>query len=168
MLGLGRVADLAADAREAEHPDRAPLVRMPDEIELAALEQELVGVDLARVQVAALHREVVEHDRLSAEDRGLDLGQAMAQLVSARRAGDPERHRVLFGRAEWARATPRDLLEREPQRLGVGELAVEQVQRGLEAGEFLVGELDRRQVEVLGRERVRLLLDKAVDRLLDR
>ena len=36
------------------------------------------------------------------------------------------------------------------------------------AGELLIGELDRRQVEVLGRQRVGLLLDQAVDRLLDR
>jgi hypothetical protein len=35
-------------------------------------------------------------------------------------------------------------------------------------GQLLVGELDRRQVEVLRRQRVGLLLDLPVDRLLDR
>ena len=46
---------------------------------------------------------------------------------------------------------PGELLEREPQRLGVGELAVEQAQRGLQRRELGVGELDRRQEEGLGR-----------------
>ena len=168
VLGLGRVADLAANPRQPEHADRLAFVGVADEVELVALEQQLVGVDLARAELAALHREVVEHDRLAAEDRGLDLGQALTQLVAARGARYPERDRVLLGRAERARAAPRDLLEREAERLGVGELAVEQVQSGIQPGELPIGELDRRQVEVLGRERVRLLLDQPVDRLLDR
>src|SRR6202042_1073429 len=69
VLGLGRVADLAADPGQAEDTDRVALVRVPDEVELAALEQQLVGVDPARAELAALHREVIEHDRLASEDR---------------------------------------------------------------------------------------------------
>jgi hypothetical protein len=63
---------------------------------------------------------------------------------------------------------PGDLLQGEPQRLGVGELAVEQRQRGGERGELRVGELDRGEMEVLRAQRVVLLLGDAVDRLLDR
>ena len=48
VLGLGRVADLAADPRQPEDADRAALVRAPDDVELAALVEQLVGVDLAR------------------------------------------------------------------------------------------------------------------------
>ena len=48
VLGLGRVADLAADAREPEDADRVALVRAADDVELAALEEQLVRVDLAR------------------------------------------------------------------------------------------------------------------------
>ena len=168
VLGLGRVADLAADPREPEHADRVALVRAPDDVELAALVEQLVGIDPPGAQVVALHRVVVEHDRLAPEDRGLDLGQPLGDLVAAGRAGDPERDRVLLGGAQRARAAPGDLLQRQPQRLGVGELAVEQLQRGAQRRQLLVGELDRGQVEVLGRQRVRLLLDEAVDRLLDR
>ena len=40
-------------------------------------------------------------------------------------------------------------LLREAQRLGVGELAVEQVQRELQRGQLLVAEGDGREVEVL-------------------
>ena len=72
------------------------------------------------------------------------------------------------GELQRAGASPGDLLQREPQRLGVGELAVEQLQRGPQRRQLAIGELDRRQVEVLRRQRVVLLLDQAVDRLLDR
>ena len=51
VLGLGRVADLALDAGEPEHADRVTLVRAADDVELAALEQQLVRVDLARARV---------------------------------------------------------------------------------------------------------------------
>jgi hypothetical protein len=68
--------------------------------------------------------------------------------------------------AGWA--APRDLLQREAQRLGVGELAVQQREGELQRGELLVGERDRRQVEVLRAQRVVLLLGDAVDRPVDR
>jgi len=45
VLGLGRVADLALDAGEPEDADRVALMRAPDDVELAALEQQLVGVE---------------------------------------------------------------------------------------------------------------------------
>jgi hypothetical protein len=59
------------------------------------------------------------------------------------------------------------LLQREPQRLGVRELAVEQRQRGTQRSQFLVRELDRRQVEVLWRQRVVLRLVVTLGRLVD-
>jgi hypothetical protein len=168
MLGLGRVADLAPDAAEAEDPDRRALVRAPDDVELTALIEQLVGVDSAGGDDVALHRVIVEDDRLAPEDRGLDLGQAQRDLMPARRAGDAQRDRALLGRRQRARAAPGDLLQGQAQRLGVGELAIEQLQRRAQRGKLLVGEGDRRQVEVLRRQRVVLLLDQAVDRLLDR
>jgi hypothetical protein len=67
-----------------------------------------------------------------AEDRGLDLGEALRQLVAARRAGRVEPKRALIGRVQRTRPSPGDLLEREPQGLGVGELTVEQRQRELQ------------------------------------
>ncbi len=128
VLGLGRVADLAPDAGQPEDPNRVALMGAPDDVELAALEQQLVRVDLAAPELVALHRVVVEDDRLAAEDRGLDLGETLRDVVAAGRAGDPEGNRALLGRAERAGAAPGDLLERQPQRLGVRELAVEQLQ----------------------------------------
>ena len=132
VLGLGRVADLAADPGEPEDPDRVALVGPPDDVELAALEQQLVGIDAARAHLVAFHRVVVEDDRLAPEDRRLDLGQPLGDVMAAGRAGDPQRDRVLLRRAQRARAAPGDLLQSQPQRLGIGELPIEQLQRGAE------------------------------------
>src|SRR5437660_455492 len=88
VLGLGGVAHLAPDPGQAEHPDGIALVGAADQVELIALVEELVGVDLARAHVVALHRVVVEHDRLAPEDRRLDLGQALGDVMAAGRAGD--------------------------------------------------------------------------------
>ena len=167
VLGLGRVGDLAADAREAEHPHVLALVRVADEVELAALEQQQVGVDAARGDLARLHREVLELDPLAARDRGVDLGQAGGELRAAGARRHAERDRALRSGVERARAAPGDLLEREPQRLGVGELAVEQAEGGLQRGVLVVGEGDRGEVEGLGRERVVLLLGEALGGLVD-
>ncbi len=144
VLRLRRVGDAPADAREPEHTDRLALVGVTQEVELAALEEQVVRVDAARRDLVALHRVVVEGDRLVAEDRGLDLRESRRELLPSGRCCDAERDRGLAGRLQWARPAPRDLLQREPQRLGVGELPVEELQRGLERRELLVRELDRR------------------------
>ena len=167
VLGLRRVGDLAAHPREAEDAQRAALVAVAQQVELPALVEQVVGVDLAGPHLVALHRVVVEGDRLAAEDRRLDLGQALGQVVAAGAAGEAERQRAVRGRLQRRRAAPGDLLQREAQRLGVGELAVEQRQRELQRGELLVGERDRREVEVLGAQRVVLLLGDAVDGAVD-
>ena len=167
VLGLGRVGDLPADAREPEDADVLALVRVADQIELPALVEELVRVDLALLLRVAADRVVVEHDRLAAEDRRLDLRQPLRQLAPAGLGGLGERDRLVLGRAERRRLAPRELLEREPQRLRVGELAVEQAERHPQRAELGVRELDRRQVEVLRRQRVALRLVRAVGGLVD-
>ena len=60
VLGLRRVRDLAADARQAEDAQRAALVGVAEEVELPALEEQVVRVDLAGARLVALHRVVVE------------------------------------------------------------------------------------------------------------
>src|SRR6201992_4022715 len=64
--------------------------------------------------------------------------------------------------------SPGDLLQRQAQRLGVGEAAVgEEQQRGRERGELGVVEGDRVEVEVLRRQRVERRLEEPLSRLLD-
>ena len=77
VLGLGGVAHLAANARDAEDAHVVALVRVADQVELPALPEQVVGVDLALLLGVAADRVVVEHDRLAAEDRGLDLRQPL-------------------------------------------------------------------------------------------
>ena len=63
---------------------------------------------------------------------------------------------------------PGDLLQGQAQRLGVGEAAVgEQRERRAQRRQLVVGELDRVEVEVLGRQRVELGLEEALAGLLD-
>ena len=167
MLGLGRVGDLALDPAEAEDAHGVALVRVADQIELAVAEDEVVRVHLAVGDLVALHRVVRELDPLAARDRGLDLGQALRELLAAARGGEADVDRHVLALVQRAGPAPRDLLEREAQRLGVGELAVEQAERGPERRQLAVGELDRVEVVVLGRERVELGLEEALGRLFD-
>ncbi|MFM9149576.1 MAG: WYL domain-containing protein [Solirubrobacterales bacterium] len=69
---------------------------------------------------------------------------------------------------ERVRMAPGHLLEGEPERLGIGELAFgQQRERGPEGCQLVIGELDRRQVEVLWRERIELSLEEALARPID-
>ena len=167
VLGLGRVGDLALDPAEAEDAHGVALVRVADQIELAVAEDQVVGVDLAVGDLVALHRVVRELDALAARDRGLDLREALRELLAAAVGREAHVDRHVLALVERARPAPRDLLEREAQRLGVGELAVEQAERRPERRQLAVGELDRVEVVVLGRKRVELGLEEALGRLFD-
>src|SRR2546421_10921704 len=112
----------------------------------------------------ALQRVEVADESPGPEDRGLDLGEPWGDRVAAGRACDAERDCVLLGEPERVGAPPGDLLERKPQRLRIGKLAIEQLERSVKRSQLGVGELDRWQVEVLRGERVVLLLDLTVDR----
>ena len=156
VLGLGRVGDLALDPREAEDADRIALVAMADQIELPAAVDQVEGVHLALLGRVALDRVVGELDRLATADRGLDLRQPLRDLGAVGLGGHPHLYRAALGRGQRAGSPPRDLLQRQPQRLGVGELTVKQVQGGLQRRQLVVSELDRVQVEILRRQRVEL------------
>jgi hypothetical protein len=142
-------------------------VRVPDQVELAAAEEQVIGIHLALLLGVTADRVVLEEDRLAAEDGGLDLRQPLRQLAPAAAGRDRQGDRALLRSVERRGLPPRELLERQPQRLGVGELAVEQVERHAQRAQLLVGEGDRREVEVLRRQRVVLRLVVALGRLVD-
>jgi hypothetical protein len=167
VLGLSRVGDLAAYAREAEHANRLALVGVAEQIELTPLEQQVIGINPAGPHLVALHRVVVEQDRLVAEDRRLHLRQARRQLVTTGGRGDAECDGALLRGTQRAWTPPADLLQSKSQRLGVREFPVQQAERGLQRGELLVRERDRRQMEVLRPQRVVLLLGRSIGRPLD-
>jgi hypothetical protein len=82
--------------------------------------------------------------------------------------GEVERHADCGRLLEHARAAEREVLQGEPQRCGVGELALQQEQAGVECGELAVGQVQRRQEVVLTRQRVELLAGELVAIRLDR
>ncbi len=72
------------------------------------------------------------------------------------------RSAVVGRRVAEARAAEREVLEREPQRLGVRELPLERVERRLQRGELVVVELELVEEVVLRAERVELLAGELV------
>ena len=140
---------------------------MADQVELAVAEDEVVGIHLAVGDLVALHRVVAELDRLAARDRGLDLRQALRELATPARGGELDVDRGRVALLEWAGTPPGDLLQGKPERLGVGELAIEQHERRAQRRQLTIRELDRRQVVVLRRQGVELRLEEALGRLFD-
>ena len=102
VLGLGGVGDLAADAREPEDAQRRR-ARASGRRGRTGRPGRAAGRGrpCASPVASRLHRVVVEDDRLAAEDRRLDLGQALGELVPAGRRGD-RRARPSAGRARAA------------------------------------------------------------------
>ena len=75
VLGLGGVPDDAADPRHAERADGVAVTAAPEDAELAALEEQVIRVDRARLDGPAGDRVVVKRQCLMAADRQLDLRQ---------------------------------------------------------------------------------------------
>ena len=112
-----------------------------------AVAEQPVRVDRALALVVARDRPVVELDRALLRDRALELAEPAGHL--GRVVGvvdlDLDAQRRRRRRRREAGAAEREVLQREPQRLRVRELALEQVEAGLERRELVVGELERRE-----------------------
>ncbi len=167
-LAAGREPDVAPHPRDAER--LAPLVLqvLADHVPDAVLGQEREGVDRPLALLVPADRPVVELDRPLLRDRRLELREATRHLgrVVGVAHVDP------LGGVGRGRVEPRpaegEVLEREPQRLGVGELALEQVEAGLERRELVVGQLELGEEVALGAERVELLAGELVTLRVER
>ncbi len=157
---------VAPHPRDPEHAFRSALVVVPDDVPLSFLEVEPVRVDRALRFLAAVHRVVPEHDRALARDRALELGEALGNLGRVAPT-EVERDCALAFR-HGIRTAEREALEREPERLGVRELPLEQVEARLQGGEFGVRELERGQEVLLGGQDVQLLARQLVTARRDR
>ena len=128
-----------------------------------------VGVERALGLLAARHRPVAELHRALLGDRGLELREAAGHLRGvvgvAHLDADGRCGRRLVGEPGPAE---RKVLEREPQRLRVREFPLEEVEAGLERGQLVVGQVERRQEVALGAERVQLLAGELVTLGLER
>ena len=128
----------------------------------AGLGEERVRVDGALARAVARDRPVRELDGALLRDGALELRQAARHLVRVVGVAHLDPQGALGRGLELRRPAEREVLEREAQRLRVGELAVEEVERDLEGGELLVVEVELGQEVLLGAERVELLAGELV------
>ena len=161
-LAAGRKPDVAADARDPERADGGAVEILPDDVPDALVEPQRVRVEGALRDLVPLRRPVGELDRALLRDRRLELRQAPREL--RRVVGRADAHALGGVRAGLVEAGPaeREILQREPQRLGVRELAVEVEERRLERGELVVLEVETIEEVVLGAEGVELLAGELV------
>ena len=157
-----READVAADARDAERADRGPVEILADDVPDALVEAERVRVQRPLRHLVALRRPVGELDRALLGDRRLELRQAARELGRVVRRADAHALGGVGAGVLEAGPAEREVLEREPQRLGVGELAVEVEERRLQRRELVVLEVEPVEEVVLGAEGVELLARELV------
>ena len=125
--------------------------------------QQAVGIQRALGLLAAGHRPVGELHRALLRDRRLELRQPPGHLGRVVRIAHLDAHRSRRGRlVSQGRPAEREVLEREPERLRVCELALEQVEAGLERRKLVVGQLELREEVVLRAQRVQLLAGELV------
>ena len=165
-------ADVAADAGNAERLHLVVVEVEADDVPLAPVEEERVGVDGSLAALVANDRPVLELQRPALRDRALELCEPPGQLGRVAGVVQLDRASRLRRRLLEARPAEREVLQRETQRLGVRELALEQVEAGLKRRELLVGQLERRQevalraqpVELFARELVALRVERNAQR----
>ena len=156
-LAAGGEADVAADARDLERPDGVPLEVLPDHVPVPVVEPKCEGVDRSFARARATRAPVAEAHGALLRDRGLELREAAGELGRVVGSADPHALCRLGRRLREAGAAEREVLEREAERLGVGELAFQVVQRRLQRGELVVVELEPVEEVVLRAKRVQLL-----------
>ena len=167
-LASRREADVAPDAGDLERADRVTGEVVPDDVPVAVVEAQRVRVHHALRRARSLRAPVAEANSSLLRDRSLELREPTRELRRVVRCTDADALGGLGRRAGEAGAAQREVLEREAERLGVGELALEVVERGLERGELVVVELEPVEEVVLGPERVQLLARELVALGLER
>ncbi len=162
-LAAGGEADVGADPRDAELLAPALVVEiLADDVPGAEVVQQRERVERALPLVVPRDRPVRELDRAALRDRRLQLREATGHLGRVVRVVHGHARLGADERAGEARAAERQVLQREPQGLGVGELPLEHEERRRQRGELVVVELDLVQEVVLGPQRVELLAGELV------
>ena len=161
-LAPRREANVAADAGDPEGADGGAVEILADDVPDSLVEPERVGVERALADLVALRRPVVELDRPLLRDRRLELRQAAGELGRVVGRADPDALGGVGARLVEPRPAERQVLQREPQRLGVGELAVEVEERRLQRRQLVVLEVEPVEEVVLGAEGVELLAGELV------
>ena len=155
-------ADVGADSRDAERPRRIAVEVEADDVPDALVEAQRVRVDLPLGLAVAGGRPVAELDRALLRDRGLELGESRRELRRVVGRGDADALGRRRRRVPEAGPAEREVLEREAERLGVRELALERVKGGLEGGELVLVEVELVEEVVLRAKCVELLARELV------
>ena len=123
------------------------------------------------VRSETLSREIDQYSNLHRallRDRAFELREPARHLGRVVGVDDLDALRRVARRLGEAGPPEREVLQREPQRLGVRELSLEQIERGLQRRELVVVELELRQEVLLGAQRVQLLAGELVALRLQR
>src|SRR4051794_463788 len=167
-LAPRRKANVPADARDAERADVLAVEVLSDHVPTAVVREEPVGVERPLALAVPRDRVVRKLDRPLLRDRSLELAEAARHLRRVVGVEDLDAHGGVGCGLVEAGTSEREVLQREPEGLGVRELALEQVQRSLEGRELVVVQLELVQEIVLGAERVELLAGELVALRLQR
>jgi hypothetical protein len=167
-LAPRREADVAPDPRDAEGADVVAVEILADHVPDAVLRQQRVRVERPLGDLVARDRPVAELDRPLLRDRALELAEPaghLGRVVGVGHLDADGRLRRLVGEP---RSAEREVLEREPKRLGVRELPLQHVERRLQRGELVVVDVELGEEVLLGAERVQLLAGELVALRLER
>jgi hypothetical protein len=145
-LPAGGETDLRADPRDAEVLHDVVLEIEPDHVPGAVLRQQRVRVHGPLALVVTRDRPVGEPHRPLLRDRRLELAEPALELRGVVGVAylDADSGRGRSG-SDASRASEREVLEREPERLRVGEPSLEEEQARLKRCELVVVEVERRK-----------------------
>ena len=167
-LATRREADVAADARDLERAGRPAIEVVTHDVPVALVETQRIRVHRALARSRAARAPVPEADRALLRDRGLELRETAGELRRVVRGADAHTLGGVGRRLGEAGAPEREVLQSEAERLRVGELPLEVVERGLERCELVVVEVETLEEVVLGAQRVELLSGELVALRLER
>ncbi len=160
--------DVAADPGDAEGADVLAVEVLPDDVPEPVVVEQRVRVERPLAHLVAGDRPVLEAHRPLLRDRVLELRQPARRLRRVVRVEHLDATRRLGRRLAEAGASEGEVLEREAERLGVGELPLEEVEGGLQRRQLLVLELELGEEVLLRAERVQLLAGELVALRLER
>ncbi len=167
-LAAGGEPDVSAHARNPECAQVVAVEVEPDQVPGALLRQKRVRVDRALGLGVSRDRPVAELDRALLRDRVLELRQPPGHLDRVVGVDQLDAYGALGRRLVLAGPAERQVLKREPQRLGVGELPFEQVERRLERGQLVLLQLQLGEEVLLGAQGVELLAGELVALRMER
>src|SRR6185295_19380266 len=123
-----RETDVTPDPRDAERADVLAVEILADHVPAAVVGEEAVGIDGAFGLPVAGDRVVRELDRALLRDRALELPEAPGHLGRVIGVGNLHAYCCVRCWLAEAGASECEVLEREAERLRIGELSLEEVE----------------------------------------